>query len=67
MWHGEISPFFVIDQVILIENKEESLVRARDRSAQLGLTNIGFIQTNLEYFTGNFNIGVSATFSCMYA
>jgi len=51
-------PVFVIDQVILIENKEESLVRARDRSAQLGLTNIGFIQTNLDYFTGNFNIGV---------
>lgn len=51
-------PIFVIDQVILIENKEESLVRARDRSAQLGLTNIGFIQTNLDYFTGNFNIGV---------
>ncbi|XP_056109555.1 glutathione S-transferase C-terminal domain-containing protein [Rhinichthys klamathensis goyatoka] len=46
-------------QVILIENKEESLVRARDRSAQLGLTNMGFIQTNLDYFTGNFNIGVA--------
>jgi len=51
-------PVFVIDQVILVENKEESLVRARDRSAQLGLTNIDFIQTNLDYFTGNFNIGV---------
>ncbi|XP_051754883.1 glutathione S-transferase C-terminal domain-containing protein [Ctenopharyngodon idella] len=46
-------------QVILIENKEESLVRARHRSAQLELTNIGFIQTNLDYFTGNFNIGVA--------
>uniref|UniRef100_A0A673FT96 Glutathione S-transferase C-terminal domain-containing protein n=1 Tax=Sinocyclocheilus rhinocerous TaxID=307959 RepID=A0A673FT96_9TELE len=46
-------------QVILIENKEESLVRARDRSAQLGLTNIGFVQANLDYFTGNFNIGVA--------
>uniref|UniRef100_A0A8C1TYR5 Glutathione S-transferase C-terminal domain-containing protein n=1 Tax=Cyprinus carpio TaxID=7962 RepID=A0A8C1TYR5_CYPCA len=45
--------------VILIENKEESLVRARDRSAQLGLTNIGFVQANLDYFTGNFNIGVA--------
>lgn len=51
-------PILVIDQVILIENKEESLVRARHRSAQLGLTNIGFIQTNLDYFTGNFNVGV---------
>uniref|UniRef100_A0A671SK77 Glutathione S-transferase C-terminal domain-containing protein n=1 Tax=Sinocyclocheilus anshuiensis TaxID=1608454 RepID=A0A671SK77_9TELE len=48
-------------QVILIENKEESLVRARDRSSQLGLTNIGFVQANLDYFTGNFNIGVSAS------
>ncbi|XP_059408760.1 glutathione S-transferase C-terminal domain-containing protein-like [Carassius carassius] len=46
-------------QVILIENKEESLVRARERSAQLGLTNIGFVQANLDYFTGNFNIGVA--------
>ncbi|KAA0721982.1 Glutathione S-transferase C-terminal domain-containing protein [Triplophysa tibetana] len=46
-------------QVILIENKEESLVRARERSAQLGLMNIGFIQANLDYFTGNFNIGVA--------
>ncbi|XP_073717108.1 glutathione S-transferase C-terminal domain-containing protein [Misgurnus anguillicaudatus] len=46
-------------QVILIENKEESLVRARERCTQLGLTNIGFIQTNLDYFTGNFHIGVA--------
>lgn len=46
--------------MILIENKEESLVRARERSAQLGLMNIGFIQANLDYFTGNFNIGVSS-------
>ncbi|XP_073698880.1 glutathione S-transferase C-terminal domain-containing protein [Garra rufa] len=46
-------------QVILIENKEESLVRARDRSAQLGLANIGFVQANLDYFTGSFNIGVA--------
>ncbi|NP_001019633.1 glutathione S-transferase C-terminal domain-containing protein isoform X1 [Danio rerio] len=46
-------------QVILVENKEESLIRARERSAQLTLTNIGFIQTNLDYFTGNFNIGVA--------
>uniref|UniRef100_A0A3P9LGV8 Glutathione S-transferase C-terminal domain-containing protein n=2 Tax=Oryzias latipes TaxID=8090 RepID=A0A3P9LGV8_ORYLA len=46
-------------QIILIENKEESLVRARSRSAQLGLKNIGFIQTNLDYFTGPFHIGVA--------
>ncbi|KAL7877134.1 hypothetical protein SRHO_G00037770 [Serrasalmus rhombeus] len=46
-------------QVILIENKEESLVRAKDRSSQLGLKNIGFIQANLDYFTGAFQIGVA--------
>lgn len=46
-------------QVILIENKEESLVRAQSRSAELGLQNIGFIQANLDYFTGPFQIGVA--------
>uniref|UniRef100_A0A667XR46 Glutathione S-transferase C-terminal domain-containing protein n=1 Tax=Myripristis murdjan TaxID=586833 RepID=A0A667XR46_9TELE len=46
-------------QVILIENKEESLVRAKSRSAELGLANIGFIQANLDYFTGPFHIGVA--------
>ncbi|KAA8594731.1 hypothetical protein FQN60_011866, partial [Etheostoma spectabile] len=46
-------------QVILIENKEESLVRAQSRSAELGLKNIGFIQANLDYFTGPFHIGVA--------
>ncbi|KAJ1217503.1 hypothetical protein NDU88_005097 [Pleurodeles waltl] len=46
-------------QVVLIENKEESLVRAKDRSIDLGLKNIWFIQANLDYFTGGFNIGVA--------
>ncbi|XP_069487051.1 glutathione S-transferase C-terminal domain-containing protein isoform X3 [Ambystoma mexicanum] len=46
-------------QVVLIENKEESLVRAKDRSEDLGLRNIWFIQGNLDYFTGAFNIGVA--------
>ncbi|KAF3852556.1 hypothetical protein F7725_005911 [Dissostichus mawsoni] len=46
-------------QVILIENKEESLVRAQRRGAELGLKNIGFIQANLDYFTGPFEIGVA--------
>ena len=48
-------------QVILIENKEESLVRAQARSCDLGLTNIRFIQANLDYFTGPFHIGVCST------
>ncbi|XP_063775392.1 glutathione S-transferase C-terminal domain-containing protein isoform X3 [Pseudophryne corroboree] len=46
-------------QIVLIENKEESLMRARERSNGLGLTNIWFIQANLNYFAGNFNIGVA--------
>ncbi|XP_076830730.1 glutathione S-transferase C-terminal domain-containing protein [Brachyhypopomus gauderio] len=46
-------------QVILIENKEESLMRARERSSRLGLKNVSFIQANLDYFTGPFHIGVA--------
>nr|XP_032650138.1 glutathione S-transferase C-terminal domain-containing protein isoform X3 [Chelonoidis abingdonii] len=46
-------------QVVLIENKELSLVRAKDRSDELGLHNIWFIQANLDYFKGTFNIGVA--------
>uniref|UniRef100_H2SM47 Glutathione S-transferase C-terminal domain-containing protein n=1 Tax=Takifugu rubripes TaxID=31033 RepID=H2SM47_TAKRU len=46
-------------QVILIENKEESLLRAQSRGSELGLKNIGFIQANLDYFTGAFHVGVA--------
>uniref|UniRef100_A0A4W5P6R4 Glutathione S-transferase, C-terminal domain containing n=1 Tax=Hucho hucho TaxID=62062 RepID=A0A4W5P6R4_9TELE len=46
-------------QVILIENKEESLLRTKVRSAELGLINIGFIQANLDYFPVPFYIGVA--------
>ncbi|NXH16799.1 GSTCD protein, partial [Bucco capensis] len=46
-------------QVVLIENKELSLIRAKDRSDQLGLKNIWFLQANLDYFNGTFNIGVA--------
>ncbi|XP_074252634.1 glutathione S-transferase C-terminal domain-containing protein isoform X2 [Saimiri boliviensis] len=45
--------------VTLIENKELSLIRAKKRSNELGLNNIWFIQANMEYFTGMFNIGVA--------
>ncbi|XP_051021463.1 glutathione S-transferase C-terminal domain-containing protein isoform X2 [Acomys russatus] len=45
--------------VTLIENKELSLIRAKKRSDELGLSNIWFIQANMEYFTGIFNIGVA--------
>ncbi|XP_063314454.1 glutathione S-transferase C-terminal domain-containing protein [Pelobates fuscus] len=46
-------------QIILIENKEESLMRAKERSDELGLPNIWFVQANLDYFIGKFNIGVA--------
>ncbi|XP_010951930.1 glutathione S-transferase C-terminal domain-containing protein [Camelus bactrianus] len=46
-------------QVTLIENKELSLIHAKKRSDELGLSNIWFIQANMEYFTGMFNIGVA--------
>ncbi|XP_018409985.1 PREDICTED: glutathione S-transferase C-terminal domain-containing protein [Nanorana parkeri] len=46
-------------QVVLIENKEESLIRAKERSHGLGLSNIWFIQANLDYFIGAFHIGVA--------
>ncbi|XP_048364995.1 glutathione S-transferase C-terminal domain-containing protein isoform X2 [Sphaerodactylus townsendi] len=46
-------------QIILIENKELSLIRAKERSDELGLNNIWFIQANMDYFKGTFNIGVA--------
>ncbi|XP_048455474.1 glutathione S-transferase C-terminal domain-containing protein isoform X2 [Rhincodon typus] len=46
-------------QVILVENKGESLIRAKDRCDDLKLNNIWFIQANLDYFTGPFEIGVA--------
>ncbi|MEQ2177863.1 hypothetical protein GOODEAATRI_008020 [Goodea atripinnis] len=46
-------------QIILIENKEESLVRAQRRSSELDLENIGFLQANLDYFNRPFQIGVA--------
>lgn len=37
-------------QVILLENKEESLRRARLRVEKLNLSNVSFYQCNLDYF-----------------
>ncbi|EEB10377.1 conserved hypothetical protein [Pediculus humanus corporis] len=45
--------------IVLIENKEQSLNRAKDRAYKLKLFNVIFCQSNLDYFKGNFNIGVS--------
>lgn len=46
-------------QIILLENKAESLDRAKVRAKALNLTNILFLQTNLDYFSGAFDIGLS--------
>lgn len=46
-------------EVILLENKEESLQRARDRVQRLRLTNVRFFQCNLDYFCGAFDVGTS--------
>lgn len=45
--------------VILLENKEESLNRAKKRVQKLKLTNVKFCQCNLDYFKGDFDIGTS--------
>lgn len=45
--------------IILVENKEKSLERARERIEHISLKNVTIIQSNLDYFTGNFDIGVS--------
>lgn len=45
--------------VYLLENKEESLMRAKERVHQLRLTNVRFFQCNLDYFIGPFEIGTS--------
>lgn len=46
-------------QIILLENKEESLMRARERVDLLRLANVRFYQCNLDYFIGKFDIGCS--------
>lgn len=45
--------------IYVLDNKEESLQRARVRVERLKLTNIKFFQCNLDYFIGNFEIGTS--------
>lgn len=46
-------------QIVLLENKEESLARAHQRVLKLKLTNVTFCQCNLDYFCGDFDVGVS--------
>lgn len=45
--------------VHMVENKEESLARARARGLDMGLDNVWFYQCNLEFYVGPFNIGTS--------
>ncbi|CAH2092742.1 unnamed protein product [Euphydryas editha] len=45
--------------IILLENKEQSLLRARDRVHNMGLTNVYFFQCNLDFFIGKFDIGIA--------
>lgn len=45
--------------VILVENKERSLVRAKERIESLKLKNVTLLQSNLDYFNAKFDVGVS--------
>lgn len=46
-------------EIILIENKEMSLLRAKERIRVMELKNVIILQSNLDYFIGAFDIGVS--------
>ncbi|CAL8138352.1 unnamed protein product [Orchesella dallaii] len=45
--------------VILVENKDESLRRAQERIEGLGLSNMFCYQSNLDYFEGDFDLGLA--------
>ncbi|KAL3880203.1 hypothetical protein ACJMK2_032464 [Sinanodonta woodiana] len=49
-------------QIYLVENKEESLNRAKKRVERLKLSNVFLYQCNMDYFCGKFNVGV-----CLHA
>ncbi|KAK4301438.1 hypothetical protein Pmani_026423 [Petrolisthes manimaculis] len=46
-------------KVLLVENKEASLLKAKERVEALKLNNVVFVQCNLDYFQGSFQVGVS--------
>ncbi len=46
-------------QIILVENKEQSVSRAVARIQNLALNNIRICHSNLDYFSGRFDIGVT--------
>ncbi|XP_062545360.1 glutathione S-transferase C-terminal domain-containing protein homolog [Armigeres subalbatus] len=45
--------------LFLVENKQDSQELAMGRVHRLGLKNVTFVRSNLEYFNASFNIGVS--------
>ncbi|XP_041981887.1 glutathione S-transferase C-terminal domain-containing protein homolog [Aricia agestis] len=45
--------------VILLENKQQSLLRARERVYKMDLKNVYFFQCNLDFFIGKFDIGIA--------
>ncbi|CAG9762390.1 unnamed protein product [Ceutorhynchus assimilis] len=46
-------------EIILVENKERSLARARETITKLNLNNIIIVQSNLDYFVGTFDLGLA--------
>jgi len=46
-------------EVHLVENKEESLARGRERGTELNLDNVWYFQANLEYYQGKFDVCTS--------
>eukprot|EP01135_Chromosphaera_perkinsii_P006599 Nk52_evm1s554 gene=Nk52_evmTU1s554 len=54
-----IAYFYPKCKVILIDTNKESLWRAQERCKGMGLKNVFIFNGNLEYFTGDFDIGVS--------
>lgn len=46
-------------RVVMIENKEESMHRARERVRTLNLRNVILYQCNMDYYAGDFDLGVS--------
>lgn len=49
-------------KILFVENSETSLIRAYKRVECLGIHNVQFFQSNLDYFQGYFNVGV-----CLHA
>ena len=51
--------------VHMVENKEESLARARARGMAMGRDNTWFFQSNLDYYTGRFQVEYTSYCFCI--